>query len=194
MNQFTKLLIVAALACVDVLLLLSKKRAPKGGRSDSTLIIPALYLDMLDPANLKRSLGTYSLPKDQLLSTGLTLARAAEESQGDILLEYVGEETRTIRSRNHAVVAMDEYGCYIQRIDSNDMYLLVDGQPVPRDEIEINEDVIIYLGKQPIRFRYPRIITPPRGSLFRKLRQWVKRITGAILGFSGKKRRTGGDW
>lgn len=191
-----KYVLLAVLICVDALLLLTNKRKPQSRKIDETLIMPAIYLDMLDPKSLK-ACSTYSLPKGQLQSTGMMIARAAEDAQGDILLECIFDETRTVSSRNHAVVAKDEYGFFIQNNHSNDMDLVVGRARESRDEIAIKGGEIIYLGNQPIRFRLPEKKVPD-GGLIQKIMRMTKRLLGSLRGFSNnrknRKNSDGGNW
>lgn len=190
MNDIKKIVILAVLVCLDLWLLRSgapgfRREKPASGQREGTMIIPYLYLEQLDPFNLSRCHRRFELTQDQLLSTGMSITRAGE--RGDIPLDCVFQETMTV-GQEHAVVAMDEYGCFIQNSHINGMSLLEGSGLVQISEAEIEEGTIVYLGQQPIRFRYPQIRKASRPAPGKKLFVVLQTLIGSLTGFAGKNR------
>lgn len=193
-------ILLVILIGINLWMLRPTKRRKNRKIPDVTIKIPALYLDMLDPKNYRKKVGTYTLTKEELVSTGLTISR--QKLEGDILLDYIFEETGTV-GNHHAVVAKDEQGYFIQCNHTNGMSLYVDEDTkIEKDEIAIKENQIIFLGKQPIRFRMNEYDpTQKRKKTIKKILNMFsyfgKELTGSIgrkVRNSKKKTDDQSDW
>ena len=187
-----KYIVFAALLCIDVLLILTRKsgkgrKKTTSGDNGGTVIIPYLYLEQLDPHNLNKCYRRFNLTKEQLLSTGMAITRAGGY-QGEVPLDCVYKETLTV-GEEHAVVALDEYGCFIQNNHMNGMRILQGDTLVQVNEIEISEGTIVYLGEQPVRFSYPKITVTPRTTSWRKVWVMLQMMIGNLVGFSERKKK-----
>lgn len=188
-----KIVLLAGLICLDVWLLLSRPKKKNNISYDHTLTMPAIYLDQLNPKS-HRCIRIHSLSKGRLNTTGMMISRAGDNAQGDVQLECHFEETHYVSSTNHAVVVMDEHGFFIQCNPKYEMFLMLeDGTLMPKQEIDIQGGEIIYLGRQPIRFRMPERRVHVGGPIktTKKMAKWIQ---GSVRGFSNDKNGHGGSW
>ena len=178
MNNTQYLITLAVLLGVLAVLMLTGKRRP-GNRhnpSATTVIMPYLYVEQLNPKTM-RCYKRYSITRSKLVSLGATISR--EGTPGDVLLECAFDETSTV-GKEHAVVALDEYGCFIQaNTHVNGMSLVPYGPS--QDEVAIENGTIVYLGMQPIRFTYPTV-GKPKEPFLKKLGGRLKRLLKAAIG------------
>lgn len=189
-----KYFLLIALICADVFLILTRKKSwtrkkASKGNNNGTVIIPYLYLEQLDPRNLNKCHRRFNLTEEQLMSTGMAITRAGS-NRGEIPLDCVFNETMTV-GEEHAVVALDKHGCFIQNNHKNGMWILRGDTLERQNEVVIDEGTIVYLGKQPIRFSYPKITVTPHSTSWSKIWLTLRMLAGNLVGFSGKnKKRT----
>lgn len=114
-----------------------------------TVVLPHLVVEQLDPKTLKtvEQFLICGIPE-----YGLSISRP-DSPHGDIVLRDYSEEAFTV-SEDHARILQDEDGFYLQDSGSRNL-LYVRGARTPCDEVAIGDGLIVYLGKQPIRFSIP---------------------------------------
>ena len=121
--------------------------------SGSTLLLPILYVDQLDPRTLKtvRRFQIRSIPE-----YGVSISRP-DCSHGDIILMNFCKEAFTV-SEDHARILKDEDGFFIQDNGSHNL-MHVKGCNTPVAEAAIEEGMIVFLGTQPLRFTFPNLFS-----------------------------------
>lgn len=187
-----KYIVLIVLVCANSYLIWSGMRRVNsgsgvGGHNEATVIIPYLYMEQLDPRNLNKCHRRFNLVKAQLLSTGVAVSRSGG-GRGDIFLDCAYQETLTV-GEEHAVVALDEYGCFIQNRHANGMRILRGGTLVQADEIEIEDGTVLYLGEQPVRFSYPQITEVHHCVSVRQIWKVIQMFLGNLIGFSRRNRK-----
>ena len=121
----------------------------RGGRSGETMLLPMLFIDQLDPKTMEsvEQFAVCDIPEK-----GVTISRPNAKSDG-ILLSKATKEAYTV-SRNHAVIAMDDEGMFLQDCGSHNK-MFTNGIRKPVEQVDITDGLIVYLGMQPLRFSIP---------------------------------------
>lgn len=154
-----------------LVLLLPKTKKTRHTVSPETVIMPYLYVEQLNPVTL-RTHKRYSVNRNRLVSRGATITR--EGNQGDVVMDCAFPETNTV-GFEHAVIALDEYGCFIQNNHGNGMTLEPYGPAV--DEVSIKNGTVVYLGEQPIRFTFPTVSKKRRpADVLHTLWSWMGKL------------------
>ena len=180
-----KYLVLLALMGINAFLILSKPRkaflfrAPENG---GTVLMPYLYLEQLDPRNPEKRHRRYPLSQDLLLNSGIAVTRSGGP-MGEVPLDCAFNETLTV-GEEHALVALDDYGCFIQNNHPNGMRVMRGDALVQVDEVSIEEGTVVYLGEQPIRFCYPQIKDPGRPSPRPRKGAKLRLLLGDLIGFA----------
>lgn len=120
--------------------------------SGRTVVSTKLFVEQLDE-DLCTVIEVF--PIGEISKHGVSISRPDAE-YGTVKLRDVGHCPRTV-SEEHARIGFDAEGFYIQEREggtTNHMYL---GDGITKvEEASITNGLIIYLGEQPIRFRFPK--------------------------------------
>lgn len=112
-----------------------------------------LYVDQLDSQTMKR---IKRFAVEEVSANGILISRP-NAKDGDIILKDVkGDEAAFTVSENHAVIAKDESGMFIQDNESrNGTFVMEDKRKIPLEyALNITDGLIVYLGEQPLRFSF----------------------------------------
>ena len=129
-----------------------RKPSHRGGGSGHTVVSTKLFVDQLDE---DLSTVIHSFPIGEISKHGVSISRPGAV-YGTVKLRDAGHCAHTV-SEEHARIGHDTDGFYIQEREggtTNGMFLR-DG--ISRiEEASITDGLILYLGEQPIRFRFPK--------------------------------------
>ena len=123
-----------------------------GGRG-CTVVCTKLFVDQLDEYSLDSVIASF--PIGEISNRGVSISRPGA-LYGTVKLRDVGHSAYTV-SEEHARIGHDEAGFYIQEREdgtTNGMFL-GDGITMVK-EAAITDGMVLYLGEQPIRFRFPK--------------------------------------
>ena len=114
-----------------------------------TVVPDRLIMEQLNPKTMKsvKEFKVGSIPKE-----GVSISRPNAEVDDGILLSKATSEAFTV-SPHHAVIAEDEKGLFIQDCHSKNNMFDKDHNKV--EELDITDGMIVYLGRQPVRFSIP---------------------------------------
>lgn len=159
------------------------KGSLRSGRE--TKIMPYLYMEQLDPDTM-RPYKHFPMDELTLWGDGYSIS-GSHATEGDIRLSGRFEQAQMVHT-NHAIVCMDEKGCYITDNDSiNHMRLPNSREPVR--QVAIENGTVVYLGPQPIRFVFARLEGPDVPSRSRSTQAFTRK-SGAGKNVTDEKMST----
>ena len=122
-----------------------------GGRG-RTVVSTKLFVDQLDE-DLRDVVDSF--PIGEIPKRGVSISRPGAQ-YGTVKLHDAGHYSHTV-SEEHAWIGCDEDGFYLQEREggtTNGMFKEDGFSKI--EEISISDGLIVYLGEQPIRFRFPK--------------------------------------
>lgn len=125
------------------------RKAALETESGATMILPALYMEQLDPATMKM---VQRFEITNVPSMGIAISRP-NAVHGDIKLNASVKAAFSV-SENHARIGRDEQGFFIQD-QKNDGRMRLGKTKMVVEEADITNGLILYLGIQPLRFVIP---------------------------------------
>ena len=116
------------------------------GRSP-TILVPKFYIEQLSEDG-KQTIERF--PVCEIRDTGISISRP-DATLGDIKLAQ--QQCAYTVSELHALIGWDERGYFLQDNGSAN-HTYVQGKPDPVHEIDIEDNLVVYLGMQPLRFTF----------------------------------------
>lgn len=117
-----------------------------------TVVSTKLFVDQLDE-DLRDVVDSF--PIGEIPKRGVSISRPGAQ-YGTVKLHDAGHYSHTV-SEEHAWIGCDEDGFYLQEREggtTNGMFKEDGFSKI--EEISISDGLIVYLGEQPIRFRFPK--------------------------------------
>ena len=117
-----------------------------------TVVSTKLFVDQLDE-DLRDVV--YSFPIGEIPKRGVSISRPGAQ-YGTVKLHDAGHYSYTV-SEEHAWIGCDEDGFYLQEREGGTVNGMFKEDGFSKiEEISISDGLIVYLGEQPIRFRFPK--------------------------------------